>query len=84
VKLNLPAVLMVFIGVLLIYSAYKDEDPRNVIFEALNIKRRVTKPEAKPKDNGKVGVPDKGYNNVPHNGQGYPLNYVPGTTVVSV
>jgi len=26
-----------------------------------------------PADDGKVGVPDRGYNNVPHNGQGYPL-----------
>lgn len=40
-KLNLPAVLMILVGTLLIYSAYKKEDPRNVIFESLGIKRRV-------------------------------------------
>lgn len=41
-KLNLPAVLMIFGGSLLIYSAAKKEDPRNVIFEALGVKQRVS------------------------------------------
>lgn len=30
-KLNLPALLMFFGGVLLIYSGYKGEDPRDII-----------------------------------------------------
>lgn len=46
-KMNLPALLMVFIGVLLIYSAYKNEDPRNVVFEALGIKQRIPPPPGK-------------------------------------
>jgi len=29
--------------------------------------------QSAPADDGNVGVPDRGYNNVPHNGQGYPL-----------
>lgn len=33
----------------------------------------LTGQPAEATDDGKVGVPDRGYNNVPHNGQGYPL-----------
>lgn len=40
-KLNLPATLMIFVGMLLIYSAYKDSDPRDVVAESLGIKRRT-------------------------------------------
>lgn len=93
-KLNLPALIMVLGGSLLIYSAYIDDDPRNVIFEAIGVKRRVphTKAGDKPITDGTTPgtagdatVPDKGYANVPHNAQGYPLNYtLPGTTVTTV
>lgn len=41
-KLNPLAILMIFVGALLIYAANKKEDPRNVIFEALGVKRRVS------------------------------------------
>ena len=43
-KLNLPAVVLILAGFIIIYGAQKDKDPRNVIFEALNIKRRVPNP----------------------------------------
>ncbi len=36
-KLNLPATLMIFVGVLLIYSAYKKEDPRKIVGSALGL-----------------------------------------------
>lgn len=36
-KLNLPAALLIMIGALLIYSAYKDEDPRKVVGDALGL-----------------------------------------------
>ena len=36
-KLNLPAALCILIGALLIYSAYRDEDPRRIIGEALGL-----------------------------------------------
>jgi hypothetical protein len=42
VNSKLLPTLMIFIGVLLIFSAYKHEDPRNIIFESLGIKRRVS------------------------------------------
>jgi hypothetical protein len=41
---KLIPVLLVFFGVLLIYSAHADKDPRNVIFEALGVKMRVPDP----------------------------------------
>lgn len=40
-RLNLPAVLLLFIGAVLIYSGVKHRDPRNVVLEALGSKRRV-------------------------------------------
>lgn len=40
-KLNLPAVLLVFVGVVLVYSGINHRDPRNVVLEALGSKRRV-------------------------------------------
>lgn len=43
-KLSLPGVLFVFIGVVLVYSAYNKRDPRNVVLEALGSKRRVSNP----------------------------------------
>lgn len=43
-KLNLPAVVLVFAGVVLIYSGVVHRDPRNVILEALGSKRRVVDP----------------------------------------
>lgn len=39
--MKLIPLLMILAGALLIYSAKEDEDPRNVIYEALGIKRRV-------------------------------------------
>lgn len=52
-KLSLPAVVMVFAGVILIYSGVKHRDPRNVVLEALGSKRRVADPY-----HGLVGVGD--------------------------
>lgn len=43
-KLNLPALLMIFAGALLIYGAHSNQDPRNVIFAALGLKQRVANP----------------------------------------
>lgn len=43
-KLNLPAVVLIFAGVVLVYSAAKHRDPRNVVLEALGSKRRVADP----------------------------------------
>lgn len=43
-KLSLPAVVMVFAGVILIYSGIKHTDPRNVVLSALGSKRRVADP----------------------------------------
>lgn len=43
-KLNLPAVLLILAGFIIVYAAQKDKDPRNVVFEALGIKRRVPNP----------------------------------------
>lgn len=40
-KLNLPAVVLIFAGVVLIYSAITHHDPRNVVLSALGSKRRV-------------------------------------------
>lgn len=40
-RLNLPAVLLVFIGAVLVYSGVNHRDPRNVVLEALGSKRRV-------------------------------------------
>lgn len=40
-KINLPAVLVIFAGVILIYSAYHKVDPRNVILEAIGSNRRI-------------------------------------------
>lgn len=52
-KNNLPAYLMILVGLLLIYSAEKDRDPRNIIFEALGIKRRVADPVIGKKETDK-------------------------------
>lgn len=43
-KLSLPALLLIFFGAIILYSARMDRDPRNVIFEALGVKRRVPEP----------------------------------------
>lgn len=43
-RLNLPAVLLVFTGAVLVYSGVKHRDPRNVVLEALGSKRRVPEP----------------------------------------
>lgn len=43
-KLSLPALLLIFFGAIFIYSARMNRDPRNVIFEALGVKRRVPEP----------------------------------------
>lgn len=77
-KINLPGLLLILAGVLLIYSAYNDRDPRNVIFEALNIKRRV--PDPTPITGGKptwVEPKKPAVNPVPG-------GTTPGTPIVSV
>lgn len=43
-KLNLPALVMILVGAILINAAYKNKDPRNVVFGALGIKMTVPDP----------------------------------------
>ncbi len=85
--MKLIPLLMIFTGALLIYSAKINEDPRNVIYKALGIKRRVTTSTGTGKKLPDITVPDRGYSNVPHDAWGRPLNYPanpPGTVTVSV
>jgi hypothetical protein len=78
---KLIPVLMILTGALLIFSAKQKQDPRNVIFQALGIKRRV--------DSTGLGGTDLGtgtFKAVP-NPAATPSNYTtttPGVTVVSV
>lgn len=93
-KLNLPALLMVLGGTLLVYSAYVDDDPRNVIFSSLGINRRVPHTKAGggsagaksalPGTAGDVTVPDQGYSNSPHDAWGRPLGYSTGAKTLTV
>lgn len=78
-KLNLPALLMIVIGTLLIYGAYKNQDPRNVVFEALGIKQRVPNPVS-----SNVGTDLGPGQFVPHiAGSSAPVN-TPGVTVTNI
>lgn len=42
-------ILMIAAGVILFVAAKNEDDPRNVIFEALNMEQRVPKPQGKRK-----------------------------------
>jgi hypothetical protein len=79
---KLIPVLLIFFGVLLIYSAKEDKDPRNVVFEALGIKRRVPDPVG-------IGETDLGPGKIRGRVQGQePAEYAspntPGQRVVTV
>jgi hypothetical protein len=76
---KLIPLLMILTGALLLYSANKDEDPRNVVFEALGIKRRVAHAT------GVTTSPDTGRRSGggTFGGTTYPTT-TPGTTTVSV
>lgn len=75
-KLNLPAVLLILGGFVIIYGAQKDKDPRNVIFEALGIKQRVPNPDPV----GKGSVVGEWH----EPGTAAPLTNPPGQVPVSV
>lgn len=78
-KLNLPAVITIFAGVILIYSGITHHDPRNVVLSALGSKRRVPETLNIGKDVGKGiiagaktinAVPDPGVRPPATNGHG--------------
>lgn len=77
--MKLIPVLLIFFGVLLIYSAHADKDPRNVIFEALGVKQRVPDPVG-------IGETDLGTGTFRKHvaGSDYQTPNTPGQKVVTV
>jgi hypothetical protein len=45
---NLIPLVLILIGFVLMVSAYRNDDPRNVVFDALGIKQRVALPSPLP------------------------------------